>query len=45
MAGLNKQIEAIRAKQGISAPNVACAEPELPLEVKQALHRIGHEAL
>ena len=45
VAALNRQIEAIRAGQGISAPTIASAEPEVPVEVKQALQRIGREAL
>ena len=35
----------LRAKQGISAQLIAGAEPELSVEVKQALYRIGQEAL
>jgi PAS domain S-box-containing protein len=45
VAALNRQIEAVRARLAISAPPIVCAEPELPIEVKQALHRIGQEAL
>jgi signal transduction histidine kinase len=45
VAALNRQIEALRARHGIAAQAIASAEPELPLEVKQALHRIGQEAL
>jgi PAS domain S-box-containing protein len=45
VAALNRQIEALRARHGIAAQTIASAEPELPLEVKQALHRIGQEAL
>ena len=45
VTALNRQIEAIRAKQGISAQLTAHAESELPIEVKQALYRVGHEAL
>src|SRR5262245_9404825 len=43
VAALNRQVEAVRARHGISAPTLAGAEPELPIEVKQALHRIGQE--
>ena len=45
VAALKRQIEAIRAKHGISAQLIAHAEPELAIEVKQALYRIGQEAL
>ena len=45
VAALNRQIEAVRARQGIFVKTIASAEPELPIEVKQALHRIGQEAL
>ena len=45
VAALNRQIDVLRARQGISAQLIAPAEPELPIEVKQALHRIGQEAL
>jgi len=45
VAALNRQIEAVRARHGFAAPTVASAEPELPIEVKQALYRIAQEAL
>ena len=45
MAALKRQIAAVRAKQDVSAQLIAHAEPELPIEVKQALYRIGQEAL
>ena len=45
VAALNRQIDAVRAKQGISAQTITSAEPELPIEVKQALYRVGREAL
>jgi len=45
VAALNRQIEVLRAKHGIIAPLIASGEPELPVEIKQALHRIGQEAL
>jgi len=45
VAALNRQIEVLRARHHISARNIASAEPELPIEIKQALHRIGQEAL
>jgi PAS domain S-box-containing protein len=45
VAALNRQIEAIRARHGSAVQTIASAEPELPLEVKQALLRIAREAL
>jgi len=45
VAALNRQIEVLRARHRISAGYIASAEPELPIEIKQALHRIGQEAL
>ena len=45
VAALNRQIEAIRARHGIAGQTIATPEPELPIEVKEALHRIGQEAL
>jgi len=45
VAALNRQIDAVRAKQGISAQTITSTEPELPIEVKQALYRVGREAL
>ncbi len=45
VAALNRQIEAVRTEHGIVAPAIATAEPELPIEVKQALYRVAHEAL
>ena len=45
VAALKRQIEVLRAKHGIIASLIASGEPELPVEIKQALHRIGQEAL
>ena len=45
VAALNRQIEAVRARHGIAAPTITSVEPELPIEVKQALHQIAREAL
>ena len=45
VAALNRQIEAVRGRHGFAAPTIASAEPELPIEVKQALYRIAQEAL
>src|SRR5215469_10284376 len=38
LAALNRQIDVLRAKQGFSAQPIAHAEPELAIEVKQALY-------
>ena len=45
VAALNRQIQAVRARHGIAAQTITSAEPELPIEVKQALYRVGREAL
>jgi len=45
VAALNRQIDAVRARHGIAAPTITSVEPELPIEVKQALHQIAREAL
>ena len=45
VAALKMQVEAVRARHGIAAQLTASAEPEVPIEVKQALHRIAKEAL
>src|SRR5262249_56853697 len=42
---LSRRIEAVRVRHGIAALLTASPEPELPIEVKQALHRIAQEAL
>lgn len=45
VVALNKQIEALRARHGIAVEVVDAEEPNQPLEVKEALYRIGQEAL
>lgn len=45
VVALNKQIEALRARHGIAVEAVDAEEPNQPLEVKEALYRIGQEAL
>ena len=45
VVALNKQIEALRARHGITVQTVDSDEPESTLEVKQALYRIAQEAL
>jgi PAS domain S-box-containing protein len=45
VAALKMQIDVLRTRQGIAAQLIASAEPEVPIEVKQALHRIAQEAL
>jgi len=45
VVALNKQIEALRARHGIEVRAVDREEPDQPLEVKEALYRIGQEAL
>lgn len=45
VATLNRQIEVIRARHGIAVQTITRAEPEAPIEVKEALYRIAQEAL
>src|SRR5262249_58171877 len=45
VAALNRQIDAVRARHGIAAPTITSVEPELPIEVKQALHQIARQPL
>jgi signal transduction histidine kinase len=45
IAALNKEIAALRARYGITIDATLGKEPDLPLEVKEALYRISQEAL
>jgi PAS domain S-box-containing protein len=45
VAALEKQAAALEARHGIGVETVLCDEPEVPLEVKETLHRIAQEAL
>ncbi len=45
VAALSKQAAALQARQNISVNTDLCAEPDLPLKVKQDLYRIAQEAL
>ena len=45
MTALNRQIDALRVRHGIAAQTITSDEPELAIDVKQALHRIAHEAV
>jgi signal transduction histidine kinase len=45
IAALNKEIAALRARYGITIDAQLGTEPDLPLEVKEALYRITQEAL
>jgi signal transduction histidine kinase len=45
VAALTKQVASIRARHGIEVAMSLCAEPDVPLEVKEALYRIAQEAL
>jgi len=42
---LERQAEAVRSRYGIAGRTVLDAEPEIAIEVKQALYRIAQEAL
>ncbi len=44
-AALAKQTEALQLRSGLQLQSALCAEPALPLEVKEALYRIAQEAL
>src|SRR5262249_17991672 len=41
----NKQLEPLRTRHGITAPSLVSDEPDLPIDVKRALHRIAQEAI
>jgi PAS domain S-box-containing protein len=45
VAALTKQAAVLRARHGIEVETALATEPEAPLEVKQALYRIGQEAM
>jgi signal transduction histidine kinase len=45
VAALDKQVAATRARYGIKVDVTACSEPGVPIGVKEALFRIGQEAL
>jgi PAS domain S-box-containing protein len=45
VAALDKQLAALRARQGIAVEATLCDEPDVPLELKEPLYRIAREAL
>ena len=45
VTALTKQAAALQARQNIAVNTDLCAEPDLPLKVKQDLYRIAQEAL
>ena len=45
VAALTKQVEALRARHHIEVAASLCAEPGVPLPVKEAFYRIAQEAL
>ncbi len=45
VAALQKQIAATQARYGIDVTSTMCDEPEVPLDVKEAVYRITQEAL
>ncbi len=45
MTALTKQVAALHAWQNIVVHTDLCAEPDLPLKVKQDLYRVAQEAL
>jgi signal transduction histidine kinase len=45
LAALRKQVTSLRARHGLSIDIDFCAEPTLPLEIKETIYRIAREAL
>jgi signal transduction histidine kinase len=45
VAALEKQAAATRARHGIAVDLTLCDEPDVPLDVKEALYRIAQEAM
>jgi signal transduction histidine kinase len=45
VAALEKQVAAVRSRHGLSVSARLCREPEVALEVKEAIYRIAQEAL
>lgn len=45
VAALTKQIAVLQTRYKLTVDTNLCAEPELPLERKEALYRIAHEAI
>ncbi len=45
VAALKRQIEALRARHKLAVENDLCAEPDVGLDVKEALYRVAQEAL
>jgi signal transduction histidine kinase len=45
VTALSKQAAALQARQNIAVHTELCAEPDLPLKVKQDLYRVAQEAL
>jgi signal transduction histidine kinase len=45
VASVRKQVEAVQARHGMQVDFQPCAEPDLPLPVKEAAYRIAQESL
>ncbi|HYI16612.1 MAG TPA: histidine kinase [Thermomicrobiales bacterium] len=45
VTALNRQARALRARHSIQVDVTTCAEPEAPLDTKEAIYRIAQEAL
>jgi signal transduction histidine kinase len=45
VAALSKQVAVLQTRYKLTVKTDFCEEPELPFEQKEALYRIGHEAL
>ena len=45
VVALTKQVDALRARAGIEGNLSLCGEPDVPFAIKEALYRIGREAM
>ncbi len=45
VAAITKQAASLKARHSIEATTTLCPEPDVPLPIKEALYRIGQEAL
>ncbi len=45
VAALNKQVASLQARHGIQVETELCVEPEIPIEIKEALYQIARESM
>ena len=45
VTALNRQAKALHARHGLNVEVTTCAEPDAPLDIKEAIYRIAQEAL